>query len=67
MVYMTNWYHLPYKNALDLIMVIGRSSVVTKIKAGKLIHMSIYTFGDVSISAIANKETIGHFSQDYPH
>ncbi|XP_076676298.1 uncharacterized protein LOC143373193 [Andrena cerasifolii] len=48
-VYMTDWYHLPYKNAHDLIMIIARSSVVTKITAGKIIHMSVYTFGDVSM------------------
>ncbi|CAK9826111.1 Odorant receptor 4 [Anthophora retusa] len=46
-VYMTNWYHLPDKTILDLILIIARSSVVVEITAGKLIHMSVYTFGDV--------------------
>lgn len=45
---MTNWYYLPHKDILDLIQVILRSSAVIKITAGKLVHMSIYTFGDVS-------------------
>ncbi|XP_076675878.1 odorant receptor 4-like [Andrena cerasifolii] len=52
-VYMTDWYQLPYKNARDLIMVIARSSVVTKITAGKMIHMSVYTFGSVIKTAFA--------------
>ncbi|XP_043592987.1 uncharacterized protein LOC122572267 isoform X2 [Bombus pyrosoma] len=48
-VYMTNWYHLPGKTILDLIMVIARSNVVVQITAGKLVHMSVYTFGSVSL------------------
>ncbi|XP_026668778.1 odorant receptor 4-like [Ceratina calcarata] len=46
-VYMTNWYYLPDNHILDLIMIIARSSVVVQITAGKIFHMSIYTFGDV--------------------
>ncbi|XP_071862816.1 uncharacterized protein [Bombus fervidus] len=46
-VYMTNWYYLPDKIILDLILIIARSSVVVHITAGKLVHMSVYTFGDV--------------------
>ncbi|XP_017759730.1 PREDICTED: odorant receptor 4-like [Eufriesea mexicana] len=46
-VYMTNWYHLPERSILDLILIITRSSVVVHITAGKFIRMSIYTFGDV--------------------
>lgn len=45
---MTNWYYLPGKAVLDLILIISRSSVIIKMTAGKLIHMSVYTFGDVS-------------------
>ncbi|XP_043253369.1 odorant receptor 4-like [Colletes gigas] len=45
--YMTNWYRLPHKTAAGLILVISRSSQVTKITAGKLVHISIATFGDV--------------------
>ncbi|XP_034171928.2 uncharacterized protein LOC117600494 [Osmia lignaria lignaria] len=46
-VYSTKWYYLPYKNVLDLVLIIARSSVVTKITAGKVVYMSVYTFGDV--------------------
>lgn len=46
-VYMTNWYYLPEKNILDLLLIIARSRVVVQITAGKMIHMSVYTFGDV--------------------
>ena len=47
-VYMTNWYYLPVKKILDLILIIGRSSMVIQLTAGKIIQMSIHTFGDVS-------------------
>ncbi|XP_071862754.1 odorant receptor 67c-like [Bombus fervidus] len=46
-VYMTNWYYLPEKTILDLILIIARSGVVVQITAGKMVHMSVYTFGDV--------------------
>ncbi|XP_060817351.1 odorant receptor 13a-like [Bombus pascuorum] len=52
-VYMTNWYYLPGKTILDLIMVIARSNVVVQITAGKLVHMSVYTFGSVIKTAFA--------------
>ncbi|XP_071562298.1 odorant receptor 82a-like [Temnothorax nylanderi] len=45
--YMTNWYKLPHKTALGLVLIIARSSNVIKITAGKLFHLSIATFGDV--------------------
>ncbi|XP_025075352.1 odorant receptor 82a-like [Pogonomyrmex barbatus] len=45
--YMTNWYRLPYKTARGLILIISRSSTVIKLTAGKLVHLSIATFGDV--------------------
>ncbi|XP_017759755.1 PREDICTED: odorant receptor 82a-like [Eufriesea mexicana] len=43
-VYMTNWYELPDKDILNLIMIISRSSKEVKITAGKLVTMSVYTF-----------------------
>ncbi|XP_043596588.1 odorant receptor 4-like [Bombus pyrosoma] len=46
-VYMTNWYYLPEKTILDLILIIARSGVLVQITAGKMVHMSVYTFGDV--------------------
>ncbi|XP_029660088.1 odorant receptor 82a-like isoform X1 [Formica exsecta] len=45
--YMTNWYDLPHKTALGLVLIIARSSNVIKITAGKLFQLSIATFGDV--------------------
>ncbi|XP_011880185.1 PREDICTED: odorant receptor 4-like [Vollenhovia emeryi] len=45
--YMTDWYRLPRKTALGLILVIARSSAVIKITAGKLVQLSIVTFSDV--------------------
>jgi len=39
MAYFTNWYHLPHKTALGLVLIISRS----------LIQLSLMTFGDVSI------------------
>lgn len=47
---MTDWYRLPRKTALSLILIISRSSSVIKITAGKLIQLSIATFSDVSIN-----------------
>lgn len=47
-VYMTNWYYLPGKDILNLIQIILRSSMVVKITAYKIVHMSIYTFSNVS-------------------
>ncbi|CAK9826112.1 Odorant receptor 4 [Anthophora retusa] len=52
-VYMTDWYYLPQKRILDLILIIARSSVAVEITAGKLIHMSVTTFGDVMKSGFA--------------
>lgn len=45
---MINWYELPDKTALGLILIIARSCNVIKITAGKLFQLSIATFGDVS-------------------
>ncbi|XP_011684716.1 PREDICTED: odorant receptor 63a-like [Wasmannia auropunctata] len=45
--YMIDWYRLPRKTALGLILVISRSSAVIKITAGKLVQLSVVTFSDV--------------------
>ncbi|XP_024871722.1 odorant receptor 4-like [Temnothorax curvispinosus] len=45
--YMTNWYKLPHKTALGLILIIMQSSHTIKITAGKIFQLSIATFGDV--------------------
>ncbi|XP_011684389.1 PREDICTED: odorant receptor 82a-like [Wasmannia auropunctata] len=47
MAYFTNWYRLPHKTALGMVLIISRSSVVIKITAGKLVQLSLITFGDV--------------------
>ncbi|XP_014484220.1 PREDICTED: odorant receptor 4-like [Dinoponera quadriceps] len=47
--YLTEWYRLPQKTALSLVLIISRSSVVIKMTAGKLIELSLVTFGDVSL------------------
>ncbi|XP_011880184.1 PREDICTED: uncharacterized protein LOC105568818 isoform X2 [Vollenhovia emeryi] len=44
--YMIDWYELPHKTALGLILVIARSSNVIKMTAGQLFQLSIATFGD---------------------
>ncbi|CAL7936645.1 unnamed protein product [Xylocopa violacea] len=51
--YMTNWYYLPEKRILELSLIIVRSSLTTKITAGKIIDMSIYTFGQVAKTSVA--------------
>lgn len=51
---MTDWYQLPHKTILGLILIILRSRIVIKITAGKIFHMSIQTFGVVSILKIIN-------------
>ncbi|XP_032669647.1 odorant receptor 82a-like [Odontomachus brunneus] len=51
--YMTNWYQLPRKTVLGLILIILRSSIVIKITAGKIFHMSIPTFGTVIRTSMA--------------
>ncbi|XP_076642141.1 odorant receptor 10-like isoform X2 [Halictus rubicundus] len=52
-VYMTDWYSLPNRSVLDLGMIIARSSVMIKITASKMFHMSIYTFGQTMKSSFA--------------
>lgn len=49
MVYMTNWYQLHDKDILNLIMIIARSSVEYKMTAGKIMDMSVTTFGNVRL------------------
>ncbi|XP_076393834.1 uncharacterized protein LOC143265463 [Megachile rotundata] len=52
-VYMSNWYYLREKDVLDLMLIISRSCVETNITAGKIVHMSFYTFTGVMKSAFA--------------
>ncbi|XP_014487623.1 PREDICTED: odorant receptor 4-like [Dinoponera quadriceps] len=52
MAYMTNWYKLNPKTARGLVLIIAQSSKVIKITAGKLLPLSIATFGDVLRTSI---------------
>ncbi|KAK9299134.1 hypothetical protein QLX08_007752 [Tetragonisca angustula] len=52
-VYMTEWYRLPHKISLGLVMIISRSNMVVKITAGKFIQISIATFGAVFKTSFA--------------
>ncbi|XP_029660163.1 odorant receptor 82a-like isoform X2 [Formica exsecta] len=51
--YMTKWYLLPGNSALGFVLIILRSSIVVKITAGKMIELSLSTFGNVIKSALA--------------
>lgn len=64
MVYMTNWYRLPKKDILNLIMIIIRSNVEYKMTAGKIFDMSVITFGNVRLFLSIFKE-IYHWSPKY--
>ncbi|XP_043517142.1 odorant receptor 4-like [Frieseomelitta varia] len=52
-VYATNWYYLPNKDMLNLILIISRSNSMIKVTAGKMTHMCINTFGDVMKTTFA--------------
>ncbi|XP_016910447.2 odorant receptor 22c isoform X2 [Apis cerana] len=45
-IYMTNWYELSNKDIFNLMMIISRSSITVNMSAGKIINMSILTFGN---------------------
>lgn len=46
--YMTKWYRLPPKAALGLLLINLRCSLNVNLSAGKMIELSLYTFGNVS-------------------
>ncbi|XP_029054353.2 odorant receptor 13a-like [Osmia bicornis bicornis] len=52
-VYMTEWYYLPEREILDLILIISRSNVAIKMTAGKFFEMSLVTFTTVMKTAFA--------------
>ncbi|XP_017759709.1 PREDICTED: odorant receptor 4-like [Eufriesea mexicana] len=54
-VYMTNWYQLPDKEILNLVMIISRSSMEIKITAGKLITFAC------SLAAVFVMHACGQF------
>lgn len=55
---MTNWYELSNKDIFNLMMIISRSSISVNISAGKLIDMSVLTFGNVSFYFFIKKNII---------
>lgn len=46
-VYMTEWYYLPRREILDLVLIISRSNAAIKMTAGKFVEMSLITFTTV--------------------
>ncbi|XP_025075210.1 uncharacterized protein LOC105432488 [Pogonomyrmex barbatus] len=67
MAYFTNWYRLPHKTALGMVLIISRSSAVIKITAGKLIHLSLMTFGDVIKTSAAYLNILRTITIAYAH
>lgn len=55
---MTNWYELSNKDIFNLMMIISRSSISVNMSAGKLIDMSVLTFGNVSFYFFIKKNII---------
>ncbi|XP_018406422.1 PREDICTED: uncharacterized protein LOC108782615 [Cyphomyrmex costatus] len=51
--YMIDWYRLPEKKSLAIILIICMSNATTKLTAGNIIELSISSFGDVIKSSIA--------------
>lgn len=47
----TNWYRLQYKRARTLILLMVVSTIPAKISAGRIMEMSLPTFGSVSMEA----------------
>ncbi|XP_014484217.1 PREDICTED: odorant receptor 82a-like [Dinoponera quadriceps] len=56
----TNWYRLPYMRARSLILIMAISNIPEKISAGKLIEMSLPTFGNVSIEVCHSRLSPGN-------
>ena len=44
---MIDWYRLPNKTVQDLILVMAMSNSPMKISAGRIIYLSLATFGNV--------------------
>ncbi|KAK2583186.1 hypothetical protein KPH14_009206 [Odynerus spinipes] len=51
--YMVEWYRLPGKKSLAVILMIMMSNSTTKMTAGNLIELSISSFGDVIKTSVA--------------
>ena len=44
---MIDWYRLPAKTVQDLILIIAMSNTPAKISAGRIVDLSLLTFGNV--------------------
>ncbi|XP_012230121.1 odorant receptor Or2-like [Linepithema humile] len=53
MISTTNWYRFPHKRARTLIIIIAISNIPAKISAGKMIEMSLVTFGNIVKTSLA--------------
>ncbi|XP_067214064.1 odorant receptor 10-like isoform X2 [Linepithema humile] len=53
MTSMTDWHRLPHKRARTLILIIAISNIPAKISAGKMIEMSLPTFGNIIKTSMA--------------
>ncbi|XP_011684383.1 PREDICTED: uncharacterized protein LOC105447847 [Wasmannia auropunctata] len=51
--YMIDWYRLPEKKSLAVILIICMSNATTRLTAGNIIELSISSFGDVIKSSLA--------------
>jgi len=47
--YMINWYQLSPKSARSLILIIAMASHPIKISAGRMVDLSLSTFGNVCV------------------
>ncbi|KAK9299142.1 hypothetical protein QLX08_007759 [Tetragonisca angustula] len=50
---MIDWYRLPTKTTQGLVLIIAMSNTPMKISAGKIIYISLSTFGNVLKSSFA--------------
>ncbi|KAL6426543.1 hypothetical protein ACFW04_009158 [Cataglyphis niger] len=51
--YTINWYYLPNKSALGLILVMSMSNVTIKLTAGKFMELSLASFCSIVKAAVA--------------
>ncbi|XP_011058403.1 PREDICTED: uncharacterized protein LOC105148395 [Acromyrmex echinatior] len=51
--YMIDWYRLPERKSLAIILIICMSNATTRLTAGNMIELSISSFGDVIKSSVA--------------
>ncbi|KAK1131492.1 hypothetical protein K0M31_017776 [Melipona bicolor] len=52
--FMTDWFHLPTKMIHGLILIIAVSNNPAKISAGRIVDLSLSTFGGVSLCQYLN-------------